>query len=358
MKWIFTLITFFSPFSGTSSPKMAKGIVLPQLKTNMSLTRATQRPVHMDKRDTIEWSLPPINPHNVHTLNNGRPTRVIGVRNKRKHKINRRNSSDAHFKHDNDTRPSSDYEGNNTKTIYEIEDGRGKQDVSMDMFNRMSTEAQEAYNETLQEMQRQNIGDKTTVSEIYNTEAVYHDVIPAVEALSTQIVTTEQSDKTNTGTNSESDYVNIKAADTPDITRRHRNMRLPRLLPRVTQSEPANKRSKKKRRRETLRNVPVIESKAPFSHTAARMGRKKMIESSAGYDEISLAKPASLIGSGKEVTGMERAFEITPMGYDARYNHLQAINAQHSEDEDELVEFVLQQATMKCQHWLDHQTIE
>lgn len=135
-------------------------------------------------------------------------------------------------------------------------------------------------------------------------------------------------------------------------------MRLPRLLPRVTQSEPANKRSKKKRRRETLRNVPVIESKAPFSHTAARMGRKKMIESSAGYDEISLAKPASLIGSGKEVTGMERAFEITPMGYDARYNHLQAINAQHSEDEDELVEFVLQQATMKCQHWLDHQTIE
>lgn len=349
---------------------MAQGIVLPPLKSNMSLTRATQWPAHMDNRDDINWTLPPIKDNRTLVPNNVRQPRTMGTKNKRR-RIN---------KFSNEPTSDFEYSGKDNERTRGLSTRRMSSDeellpshnaTGMDMFNRMSTEAQEAYNEILKEMRQHDRADNsahhnnhTNITDTDNR----NDCLQLYEdnnIIKPQSVSVKHFVSSETRENANIDERTFENA-LPVIMQteaQNQYLALPPLLPRIIHTEPSNKYSKKKRRKNPLsKTVPLLECKAPISHTAARVGRKKRVEtfdSDQDDDDLSTARPASVIGSGLDGRGLQiadRQFEITPIGYDSRYNNLQSMHACHSEDDEDLVEFVLERATVKCQHWLEHQT--
>ena len=353
--------------------EMAQGIVLPQLKTNMSFTRATQRPLHIDNRDDIKWTLPPINGNRTSVANNARQSQTIGAKNKRRriNKLSNEMRDIYHTGRDNDRVKAGQHQTKRMSVIGEEPTlSQNASTAGLEMFNRMSTEAQEAYNEILKEMKQHERTDANN----YKSQQSHAEIGDENECLKEceednfekpqslshkHLVSREMEDKVNIGERAQ-EIIQPTAVQTVH-NNQHQYLALPPLLPRVIHTEPSNKLSKRKRRKNNLNNtVPILECKAPISHTAARVGRKKKLEwIEIDDDDLSIVKPASVIGSGLDTRGIhvgDRQFEITPMGYDSRYKNLQTLHAYQSEDDDDLVGFVLERATVKCQHWLEHQT--
>lgn len=122
-------------------------------------------------------------------------------------------------------------------------------------------------------------------------------------------------------------------------------------LPLLKQTQKTKKLKKRKRLDAMREKLPLLQCKAPFSHTAARIGRKnrgkvRELRSDSDDQEISTAV---------DISDMKRPFEITPAGYDCRYLATIPPSTLYQSDDGSVGMQVIKQATEKCSHWLQQQ---
>lgn len=270
------------------------------------------------------------------------PITIPGKRHLSRGRISGKRRSSINTNQDNDHRVSED-------NMYQQHQPGGRKTI--DMFTRMSSEAREAYNEILKEMTTRENNSISSIDSNSNCRARLHS----------------DSNRRDRGT-TVSDSTSISTS--PSSTRREpaiehyqpkrppfdhhwsKSFSLPKLTPRTYRPD-SNSRRRKKRNSPFLTSTPLItNSKAPISHTAARIGRKNRTNSPDLYPMRESVEPMPM-------PNIIRPFEITPMGYDSRYVHLQPIaddKHYNTDEDDDLASYVINKATLKCKDWLQNQT--
>lgn len=144
------------------------------------------------------------------------------------------------------------------------------------------------------------------------------------------------------------------------------------FLPRLSQTDNTMlKTFKKKRKRQKwtvsgrfnhLQNKDrFTRCKAPYSYTAERIATRNRLKESNDCSSSSVTSISSTLDDADRTAEKHRnkLFEITPIGYDSRYQCIQPPDGYcQSEDDEEIVKYITDKATAKCQDWLNNQVFD
>lgn len=308
---------------------MAQGTILPQLQDNKATIAANKVQQHYKRQDHYFPPIQRLGQHQLVTISH--PNNKLIINN---NTINMNEYQDSNETDNSDAQEDNQVEGQKEK-----------------MFTQMSMEAQEAYNQTVREMSsNKSVKSNKRLDYIVNAT----DIQPRTDA-QTASATTDRCVHAKNTTECSCGNSNMQQSLTLNGNTNNKGKQLPQLIPLQT-STGATMDSKCVKNPQSLSNremqsVKTIISRAPKSHTAARIGRKKRFNRTNTDPMIASHDPEDFNYQ------MARPFEITPMGYDSRYMNVQNIcDTQYNTDEDEdLASHVIDRATAKCTHWLNYQ---